>query len=144
MHIIKRVQLEVGVKMPSAESAGQHSPGWRLRSSRNPGLTMEYPESPARARQKPASPLQGFPFSRSNPGLRPLCGLRPGLCCVAPLALLTRTSNCTLIKLQGKGLLIYLKMHKSRPPLRGVQCFLFPFHFTAPFLAPWFQWRRLW
>jgi len=28
--------------------------------------------------QKPASPLQGFLSLRSNPGLRPLCGLRRG------------------------------------------------------------------
>jgi hypothetical protein len=37
--------------------------------------------------QKPASPLQGFLSLRSNPGLRPLCGLRPGLCNAALSAL---------------------------------------------------------
>ena len=37
--------------------------------------------------QKPASPLQGFLSLRSNPGLRPLRGLRPGLCSAALSAL---------------------------------------------------------
>ena len=42
-------------------------------------------------------PLQGSFLPRPNPGLRPLCGLRPGLCWAALSALTLRSLSLTLM-----------------------------------------------
>jgi hypothetical protein len=74
----------------SAESAEQHSPGWKSERNElwNPGLRIGFRLSPARAMQT-APPLQGLYYFHANPGLRPLRSLHPGLCCIALSALIS-------------------------------------------------------
>jgi hypothetical protein len=63
------------------------------------GYQMSTALSPVRAEQKACAALTGLSYPNCNPGLRPLCGLRPGLCCFALSAL--NQKLCGIRRLAG-------------------------------------------